>query len=83
MHRPLGRSAFFFIPLLLAWFGLAPQVRATCQEGCLTNQNTVLGDDALLSVTTGFDNTALGFQALFNVTTGSANTATGWTSAAK
>ena len=39
----------------------------------------MLGDDALFSVTTGFDNTALGFEALYSVTTGSANTATGWT----
>jgi Chaperone of endosialidase len=64
---------------LLACFALSPHARAVCQEGCLTNNNTVLGDDALISVTTGFDNTALGFEALFSVTTGSANTATGWT----
>ena len=68
-----------FALLAFACFGLSPQARAVCQEGCLTNNNTVLGDDALLSVTTGFDNTALGFQALFSITTGSANTATGWT----
>jgi hypothetical protein len=67
------------IALTLGCFGLSPQARAVCQEGCLTNNNTVLGDDALISVTTGFDNTALGFEALFSVTTGSANTATGWT----
>src|SRR5438552_1185499 len=58
---------------------VALPARAVCQVGCLTNNNTVLGDDALFSVTTGFDNTALGFEALFSVTTGSANTATGWT----
>jgi hypothetical protein len=45
----------------------------------LTNNNTAQGDDALISVTTGFDNTAVGFEALFSLTTGSANTATGWT----
>src|SRR5438034_5036241 len=67
------------IVLTLACFALPPHALATCQEGCLTNNNTVLGDDALFSVTTGFDNTALGFEALFSVTTGSANTATGWT----
>jgi len=65
--------------VLLACFALSPHARAVCQEGCLTNNNTVLGDDALISVTTGFDNTALGFEALYGVTTGSANTATGWT----
>jgi len=82
--NPLTKSKnttilLLLIPLALACFGLAPQARAACREGCLTDQNTVLGDDALFSVTTGFDNTALGFEALYSVTTGSANTATGWT----
>src|SRR5207253_1891428 len=63
-------------PFLLACFALAPQARATCQEGCLTNNNTVLGDDALLN-TTGTDNTAIGYQALHNNTTGINNTANG------
>ncbi len=75
----LPLRTLLLMPLMLACFALVPQARAVCQEGCLTNQNTVLGDDALFSVTTGFDNTALGFQALFSLTTGSANTATGWT----
>ena len=61
----------------LAWFALSPQAGAVCQEGCLTNQNTVLGDDALLN-NTGEANTATGFQALFNNTTGAFNTANGW-----
>ena len=73
------RLGFLLIPLALGCFALSPHARAVCQEGCLTNNNTVLGDDALFSVTTGFDNTALGFEALFSLTTGSANTATGWT----
>ena len=68
-----------FALFALACFALSPQARATCQDSCLTNDNTVQGDDALISVTTGFDNTALGFEALFSLTTGSANTATGWT----
>ena len=80
LTRPQNTTILLLlIPLALACFGLAPQARAACQEGCLTDQNTVLGDDALFSVTTGFDNTALGFEALYSVTTGSANTATGWT----
>jgi hypothetical protein len=41
----------------LACFALSPQAQATCQDGCLPNQNTVLGEDALISNTTGFDNT--------------------------
>jgi hypothetical protein len=63
------------IPLALACFGLAPQARAACQEGCLTDQNTVLGDDALLS-NSGMFNTAIGSNALLN-NSGSYNTATG------
>jgi len=56
---------------------LSPQARATCQEGCLANDNTVLGDDALVNNTTGIENTAIGFQALTFNTTGGDNTATG------
>ena len=58
-------------------FALVPQARAACQEGCLTNDNTVLGDDALLN-NIGSANTATGFQALFSNTTGNENTAVGW-----
>ena len=77
MNRSSSR-AFLLIPLLLACFALSPQVRATCQEGCLTNFNTVLGDDALISNTTGNANTAAGFEALFSNTTGFSNIAIGW-----
>jgi hypothetical protein len=69
--------AFLLIPLTLVCFGLSPQARATCQDGCLTNGNTVLGDDALVN-NTGTDNTAVGFNALINNTTGSDNTAIGF-----
>src|SRR5204863_7759325 len=72
------QPALLLIPLAFAWLALSPQAQATCQEGCLTNSNTVLGDDALISNTTGFDNTATGFQALFNNRIGSFNTATGF-----
>ena len=58
------------IALTLGWFALSPQARAVCQEGCLTNANTVLGDDALFNNTTGNGNTAIGFDALFSNTTG-------------
>ena len=70
------RLAFLLIPL--AWFALSPQARATCQQGCLTSQNTVLGDDALISNTGGDDNTAVGYNALFSNTDGSFNTAIGF-----
>jgi hypothetical protein len=64
------------IYLAFACFGLSPQARAVCQEGCLTNFNTVLGDDALLN-NTGSYNTAIGFKALYGNTTGNENTAIG------
>jgi Chaperone of endosialidase len=63
--------------LTLACFALEPQARAVCQEGCDTNSNTFLGEDALSSNTTGFGNTAIGFEALFSNTIGTHNTATG------
>src|SRR5437762_2939881 len=47
-----------------------PRMARACQEGCLTIRNTVLGDDAFFSNTTGFDNTANGFSALYGNTTG-------------
>jgi len=78
MNRSSLQSGFLLMAVALAWFGLSPQARAVCQEGCLTNDNTVLGDDALLNNTAGPDNTAVGSEALeFNVTGGS-NTAVGF-----
>src|SRR6266567_1263884 len=61
-----------------ACFALAPQARATCQEGCLTNYNTVLGDDALINNTGLGWNTAIGYHALYNNTIGYSNTAVGF-----
>jgi len=78
MNCPLVRRAFLLIPFALACFAFSPQARATCQEGCLTNQNTVLGEDALGSNTTGSRNTAVGFNALLDSTTSTGNTAVGW-----
>ena len=71
------RFGFVLILLGLACFALSPQAQAVCQEGCLTNSNTVLGDDALINLTTGNDNTAIGFNALISNTTGFLNTASG------
>jgi trimeric autotransporter adhesin len=67
----------FLVALTLVWFALSPQARAVCQDACLTNSNTVQGDDALLSNTTGYSNTAIGFNALYSNTTGSLNNAIG------
>jgi hypothetical protein len=69
---------FLLIPFVLACFALSPQARAVCQQGCdLSNSNTFLGDDALLSNTTGNNNTANGALALLTNTTGRNNTADG------
>ena len=73
------RLPFLHISLVLAfaWFAHAPQARATCQDACLANNNTVQGDDALISNKFGIGNTAIGFNALFSNTNGIANTAIG------
>jgi trimeric autotransporter adhesin len=65
------------MPLAFACFGLAQQAQATCQEGCFTNFNTALGDDALINDTFGSWNTAIGLVALYNDNGGSYNTGTG------
>jgi len=77
MNRTPYQLALLFIPLALAWLALSPQAQATCQDACLTNNNTVQGDGALLNLTTGTDNTALGFNALLPDTIGVGNTAVG------
>jgi hypothetical protein len=59
-----------------ACFGLSPQARAVCQEGCLPTLSTALGEDALLS-NFGFYNTAVGDSALASNTFGVVNTAIG------
>src|SRR5262245_41349922 len=76
MTRLPLRHGLFFTALVLACSALSPQARAVCQEGCLTNLNTVLGDDALIS-NIGAGNTAIGWEALFSNTTGGSNTANG------
>jgi len=67
-----------FALFALACFALAPQVRAVCRDGCdIANNNTFLGDNALINNTTGQFNTAIGRNALLSNTTGISNTATG------
>src|SRR4029453_14102344 len=65
------------IALTLGCFGLSPQARAVCQEGCRDIGNTFLGDKALIS-NLGFRNTATRALALSGNTYGNNNTATGW-----
>ena len=76
LNRTPFRRTLPLIPFALVCFVLSATAWATCQNGCLTNENTVLGDDALLN-NTGDDNTAIGSQALFSNATGFSNTATG------
>ncbi len=81
LRNSINRSpvrAFLLIPFVLACFALSPRAQAVCQEGCLTNNNTVLGDNALFFNTTGSQNTANGALALYHNTTGGYNTATGY-----
>jgi hypothetical protein len=74
------KTTIRLFPIVFAFLSvtISPQARATCQDGCLTDNNTVLGDDALINVTLGIDNTAIGFQALQFDTIGTENTAVGY-----
>ena len=76
-RSPLQRG-FLVMALALTCLALGPQARATCVDGCLTNDNTALGDSALVNDTTGSDNIAIGVDALIFNTTGNDNTATGF-----
>jgi hypothetical protein len=77
-RQPL-RWGFLLTPLVaFACFALSPDARAVCQNGCGSNANTFLGDNALIANTTGTDNTATGAGALSSNTTGGLNTATGF-----
>jgi hypothetical protein len=75
-NRRRWRCAHIIIWLALAGPLFSPLARATCQEGCLSDINTVFGEDALLN-NAGVANTAIGADALFNNTSGFSNTATG------
>src|SRR4030095_9951742 len=78
--QPMNRAPRWLallIPLALACLARSPQAWAVCQEGCLSNANTVLGDDALFSLTDGNSNTAIGSWALYSNTIGSENAAIG------
>src|SRR5262249_58139712 len=77
MNRSPVRCGLLLISLVLTYLALSPEARAVCQQGCLTNDNTVLGDDALLS-NTGIDNTAIGSNALKTNMNGNFNTAIGF-----
>ena len=73
-------TLFFFIPLVLGCFALLSTLQALtpAPDGGYPNGNTAEGEDALFSLTTGFDNVAIGYEALFNNTTGIENTGSGY-----
>src|SRR5437667_238925 len=80
ISRPPLRRGFLLVPLALAlaWLVFSPTAQADCKEGCdLSNGNTFLGNNALVSNTTGIYNTAIGELPLLKNTTGLNNTATG------
>jgi hypothetical protein len=58
-HRPAVTT--LVIPLVLLCFGLSPKMQAVipAPDGGSVGQNTPEGDDALFSLTTGFDNAAI------------------------
>jgi Chaperone of endosialidase len=73
------KKAIPAILVVLACFALSPQARAVCHQGCgFGDENTFLGDDALVNDQLGVANTAIGFEALSNNIDGSQNTATGY-----
>jgi len=72
------KKAILLFLVALTCLALSPQARAVCQDACLTNDNTVQGDDALINLTTGSENTANGSSALHENTTGDDNTAVGF-----
>ena len=78
-RAPLRRGVLLIpFAIALACVALSPSARAVSPkpDGGYPNQNTAEGDNALFSLTTGFDNTAIGYRALFS-NTSSANTAIG------
>jgi hypothetical protein len=77
VNRLSRQLALLFIPLVLDSLAPAPQARASCQEGCFTIDNTILGDDALPNNNAGSENTAIGSNTLMSNISGSGNTAVG------
>src|SRR5712691_5391358 len=79
ISRAPWRCGFLLIVLVFASLALSPTVCAVDPppDGGYPNQNTAEGEDALLSLTSGFFNTAIGFNALSDDASGSLNTALG------
>src|SRR5882724_7011256 len=82
LPTPLRRStsALILMTLALACFAFSSAARAVLPApgGGYPGNNTAGGDNALLSLTTGFQNTAIGSNALVSLATGFNNTAIGF-----
>jgi len=80
-NKPMKTSIAYpaFALFAFACFALSPRARAVDPppDGGYPNFNTAEGEDALFSLTTGFNNTAIGYRALYGNTTGLINTAIG------
>ena len=74
------RHGFLFVVVALASLALPPAVHAVtpAPDGGYAIGNTAEGEDALFSLTTGYDNVAVGYEALFSNTSGILNTASGY-----
>ena len=74
-----GLAVVFFV-LAIAFLALTPRVQAVlpAPDGGYPNGNTAEGEEALFSVTSGFDNVAVGFEGLYTNTSGIENTGTGY-----
>jgi hypothetical protein len=68
------------IALTLGCFGLSPTAQAVDPPPCCgyPGENTAVGEDALLNLTTGIHNTATGYHALLSNTEARNNTGFGW-----
>jgi len=77
INRSPLRCGFFSLAIALCWFALSPPLKAQCPSACGGGGNTAVGNNALISVTTGINNTALGTGALTADTGGDYNVAVG------
>jgi uncharacterized coiled-coil protein SlyX len=66
--------------VVLASFAFSPVARAVtpAPDGGYPNGNTAEGEDALFSITSGYNNVAIGFEALYSNTDGIQNTGSGY-----
>src|SRR5881296_2505779 len=72
LHQSPLRPAFLLTPLVLACFGLLPQMQAALPpeipgnpDGCYPAFTTAEGCNALAVLTTGIGNTGVGWYSLF------------------